>query len=115
MPSACSRFAPGGRIVALLRQQDAEVVKALGQTFVLRPEDRASDRERLFEQRLRLVEHAEPPIDPAHHRQHLGLQLGLSDELFLHPLDAGVEQAAHGRFPPCRAGRDTDRRPSAGR
>ena len=83
--------------------------------YVLRPEDRTSDGERLFEQRLRLVVDAQPPIDPPHHRQHLGLQLGLTDELLLHPLGAGVEQPAHGRFAASVAVSRTGRRRSAGR
>ena len=105
-----------GRVVALLRQQDAEVVEDVwARRDVLRAEDRASDGERLFEQRLGLVVDAEPPIDPSHDRQHLGLQLGLSDELLLHALGAGVEQSADGRLSSCHAAAHTDRRRSAAR
>ena len=90
--------ASGGRIVAHFRQQDSQVVEILGQTFVLRAEDRPSDGERLFEKRPGLVVDAQPPIDPSHHRQDLGLHFGLSGELFLHPLGAGVEQPSDGRL-----------------
>ena len=44
------------RVVAHLRQENAQVVKALGQMHVVGPEDGAADGDGLFEQRLGLVE-----------------------------------------------------------
>ena len=99
MPSACSRVR-SGRIVTLLRLQGAQVVERLGHAHVLGAECRPSADERLFEQTLRLLVHAKPPIEPPHESEDLRLRLGLADEISLHLVGAGIEQAPDRRSIP---------------
>ena len=73
---------------------------------VVRPERRAAARERLFEQVLRLVVHAEAPVHPADDGEDLGLRIGLVGELLLHPLGCRVEEPADRESVRTRAIRD---------
>jgi hypothetical protein len=65
---------------------------------VLGAERRTAADEGLFEQLLRAIEAAEPPIGPAHGREHFGLQPGLAGQLVLHLRCAGVKERTHRRF-----------------
>jgi hypothetical protein len=55
-------------------------------------------RQRLLEQRLRLVEDTEPAIRSADRREDLRLQLRLADQFLLHLVGARIEQTADRGF-----------------
>lgn len=62
---------------------------------MLRSENAASGGQPFFQERLRFVRGTETLINPSHHGQHLGLQLGLARELLLNALGPRIEDPSH--------------------
>ncbi len=82
-PPHCQAFHEqrlGGSGVSELALQYTEVIEALRDPLVFRAERMPADRDRLFQERQRLVEQTHPFVSTADDREHLGLQLGLIAE-----------------------------------
>src|SRR4029453_6527366 len=87
-----------GGVVTLVQKDAAQVVQRLRDANILLTVRRLRARQRLLEQRLRLVENAEAAIRSADRRQNLRLQFRLADQFLLHLLGARVEEPANRRF-----------------